>query len=106
MSALAPQVGGSILRPKHGVGGRRAWELLHKANGYVMWGLAIVVCVMGTSRIDTVRSRYYLEPISGSSWVAVLVAAGTSGASLLLLEMVCRIRFERTPAHTPDLPAG
>ena len=81
---------GAILRPKHGAGGRQAWAVLHRANGYVMWGLAIVVCVMGTSRIDPVRSRYYLELISGSSWLVVLVAAGTSGASLFLLEMVCR----------------
>ena len=44
---LLVQITSALLRPAHESSWRRSWEVFHKGNGYAMWVLAIVSCILG-----------------------------------------------------------
>jgi len=87
---LVLQVCGAVLRPSHGARWRRAWEAGHHANGYALWILSAASCILGSSRMDVVRSRYSFEPVRGNTWIVVVVAAASSAASMAAIEAITR----------------
>jgi len=78
--------------------------VLHAAGGYAMWSLAIVTSILGSLRMDDVRSRYSVEPVHGYTWVVVLVAGLTSALSIAALELL--VQRGAAPAYSKNLHSG
>ena len=90
----------AAVRPKHGAPYRSQWEVLHKAQGHLLWAGGAWVSVLGAHKLDKKRETTGDLAAPHGLWATALVFA--SLWSVLFLGLLAKGLFLRTNLKAKD----